>query len=126
MRSKLVILSALLTILVLFMPSIAAASATGELAGIIMNLNHRPSPMDKQRLMEIIDEKSTTAGEKTLAKALMNMEHHVASSDKDRLNQMIHDSSTPDDERELAEILVNLNHHASAEDKVELKKITGK
>lgn len=125
MISKRVILIALLTALVWFMPSIAAASATGEMAGIIMNLNHRPSPMDKQHLMDILNNKSTSDGEKILAKALINMEHHVGSSDKDKLTKLIHDSSTPENERELARILVNLNHHASAEDKVELKKISG-
>ena len=123
MRSKLVILTALLTMQILLIPSIATAGTNGDLASIIMNLNHRPSPMDKQHLMEIIGEQSATSGEKTLAKALMNMEHHVASSDRDKLNQMIQDSNTPEDERTLARILVNLNHHASAEDKAVLEKM---
>src|ERR1039457_6191822 len=58
----------------------AESKAVQTMAGILMNLHHFPSDSDKQALMQITEDKSATADERTVAQALMNVKHTVAAA----------------------------------------------
>lgn len=101
----------------------AASQAIKDMANIIMNLSHHPGGGEKETLKKIIDNASSTPGERALANALMNMDHEVGGGDKGKLKELMKNASAPAEERELAGILVNLAHKASAGDKDKLKQL---
>lgn len=97
------------------------ASAMHQMATIMHRLKHYPSPQGKKTLQAIVDDKMTTANERTLAKAMMNLEHHVNPADVDGLKALMASSGATDDEKALAKIILNLNHRPTSEDKKRLE-----
>ena len=103
--------------------SVAAegASAMKEMAVIMHRLKHYPSPQGKETLQAIVDNKSTTSNERTLAKTMLNLEHKVMSSDTAGLKSMVASNDASTDEKDFANILLNFSHRPSSEDKQRLK-----
>lgn len=101
----------------------AASQAVKDMANIVMNLSHHPGGGEKETLKKIIDNPSSTAGERALAKALLNMDHEVGGGDKAKLQDLMKSASAPVEERDLASILIGLAHKASAADKDKLKQL---
>jgi hypothetical protein len=95
-------------------------SAMHQMAIIMHRLKHYPSPQGKKTLQAIIDNKKTTANERTLATAMMNLKHHVNPADVDGLKTLIASQNATDDEKALAKIILNLNHRPTSEDKKRL------
>ncbi|MDX8402864.1 MAG: hypothetical protein R8K54_00465 [Mariprofundaceae bacterium] len=110
-------------VLLLFASPLASASeaSVGEIASIVMHLNHYPSDMEKGSLAKIIANKHATAGEKALAGALMRMQHSVGGADAERLHSLSDDDGAAQPERELANILLGISHHPSGSDMKRLK-----
>ena len=103
--------------------SIAAegASAMKEMAVIMHRLKHYPSPQGKETLQAIVDNKSTSKNERTLAKTMLNLEHKVISSDMAGLKSIAASKDASADEKAFANILLNFSHRPSGEDKQRLK-----
>ena len=99
----------------------AASPAVKSMAQIVMDLNHHASSGEKTTLKKIIDNASSTAGERALANALLNLDHEVSGGDKAKLNDLMKNTAAPKEERDLAGILSTLEHKASAADKGKLK-----
>ena len=96
-------------------------SAMYQMAEIMHRLKHFPSPLGKETLKSIIDNKSTSNNERILATAIMNLEHKALDEDVPKLRRIIEDKSASADEHDMAEIIVNLNHRPTSEDKQRLK-----
>lgn len=124
MKTSILISALLSSALLLAIPGPARAdSAIGEMAGIVLHLNHHPSSDEKKELREILDSDHATQGERTLARALLNMNHKVEGADRDRLAELARNDSAPAAERELADILLNLRHKPSGDDKERLQRL---
>ena len=83
MRNSIGILAAVLFLgLTASIANAAESKAVQTMAGILMNLHHYPSDSDKQALVQITEDKSATADERTVAQALKNVQHTVAAADK--------------------------------------------
>ena len=95
-------------------------SAMHQMATIMHRLKHYPSPQGKKALQAIIDNKMTTANERTLARAMMNLKHHVNPGDVDGLKALMASQNATDDEKALAKIILNLDHRPTREDKKRL------
>ncbi len=103
--------------------SVAAegASAMKEMAVIMHRLKHYPSPQGKETLQAVVDNKSTSKNERTLAKTMLNLEHKVISSDMAGLKSIAASKDASADEKDFANILLNFSHRPSSEDKQRLK-----
>jgi len=103
--------------------SVAAegASAMKEMAVIMHRLKHYPSPQGKETLQAVVDNKSTSKNERTLAKTMLNLEHKVISSDMAGLKSIAASKDASADEKDFANILLNFSHRPSGEDKQRLK-----
>ena len=103
--------------------SVAAegASAIKEMAVIMHRLKHYPSPLGKETLQAIVDNKTTTENERTLAKTMLNLEHKVISSDTAGLKSIVASKDASADEKAFASILLNFSHRPTGEDKQRLK-----
>jgi hypothetical protein len=121
MRKLLSVLSALLILGVT--SSIATAAETKAvkaMAGILTSIQHFPSTSDKQVLGQIVEDKSTTADERTVAKSLLNVQHKVAAADKAGLESIVADAKASSGVKTLASVILSLNHMATADDKTKL------
>ena len=110
----------LLCVMLFAAQPVLAASALGEMAGILVNLEHYPSAAEKAKLKDIVASKESSEQEKTIANALINLKHTANDADKAKLKQVQGDASLPTDVRNLAGIILNLNHTPSAADKEKL------
>lgn len=99
------------------------ASAMKQMATIMHRLKHFPSPQGKETLKKIIDNKSTSANERTLATAMMNLEHMAIPADKPKLQAIIDSAKATQDEKDLASIILNLNHRPTSADKKRLEQM---
>jgi hypothetical protein len=98
----------------------AESKAVKAMAGILTGLQHVPSTSDKQILGQIVEDKTTTDHERTVAKALANVQHKVADADKAGLEAVAKDASASSGVKTLAGIILGLNHFPSADDKAKL------
>ena len=96
-------------------------SAMKEMAVIMHRLKHYPSPQGKETLQAVVDNKSTSMNERTLAKTMLNLEHKVISSDMAGLKSIAASNDASADEKDFANILLNFSHRPSGEDKQRLK-----
>lgn len=109
--------------------SIAPAALAGNsqaintMAKIMHSLNHYPNSEGKKELKMIIDNKSTSSGERVLAAAMINIKHQVSANDAPALKKLLGNNSAPENERSLASIILNLNHQPAAAEKEVLKKM---
>jgi hypothetical protein len=111
--------------LILIMPTRAfETKAVQTSAKILLTLNHFPSDAEKKTLQAIVDDKTTTAPERTVAQALINVVHTVTAGDKPKLEALVKAKETPESVRTLANVILTLNHTPSAADKEKLKKLT--
>jgi hypothetical protein len=101
----------------------ADSKAVQAMAGILMKLNHFPSDAEKATLKAIVDDKNSTAGERTVAQALMNVMHKVSAADKPKLEALVSDKDTSDALKTIAKVILNLNHTPTDAEKEQLKKI---
>jgi hypothetical protein len=125
MRNTLRVLSTLLVLGVTANVAVAAESkAVQTMAGIVAGLNHFPSAADKATLTTIVDDKATTADERTVAKALLNVQHKAAAGDKASLEAIVADTKATAGVKTLAGTLLSLNHMASADDKAKLQALS--
>src|SRR5437762_8252449 len=76
-----VALLALLLGSVASMVTAAESKAVQTMAGILLHLQHYPTDADKQSLKQIIEDKSATKDERTVAQALMDVQHTVRSEE---------------------------------------------
>lgn len=124
MKTTRIIIPLFLFLLLVSTPPLSLAdSATGEMAQILIHLNHRPSSDEKQELRKIANSDHASKGERALATALLNMDHKVTAADRERLGELARDGTASTAERELADILMRLHHKASAEDKERLRRL---
>ncbi len=125
MRNSIRFLSALLILgMTASIASAAETKAVQAMAGILTSLQHFPSVSDKQVLGQIVEDKTTTANERTIAKALMNVQHMPAAADKPTLEAIVSDAKASSAVKTLASIILNLKHFPSAEDKEKLKALS--
>ena len=101
--------------------SAEGASAMKEMAVIMHRLKHYPSPQGKETLQAVVDNKSTSKNERTLAKTMLNLEHKVISSDMAGLKSIATSKDASIDEKAFASILLNFSHRPTGEDKQRLK-----
>ena len=103
--------------------SVAAegANAIKEMAVIMHRLKHYPSPQGKETLRAIVNNKSTSKNERTLAKSMLNLEHQVISSDIAGLKSVVASKDASADEKAFANILLSFSHRPSSDDKQRLK-----
>jgi hypothetical protein len=92
-------------------------------ARILLSLNHFPNDADKKALQAIIDDKATTAEERTVAQALMNVQHKVSDADKPKLQAIVDDKAAPESLKTISGIILSLNHAPTAADKDKLQKL---
>jgi hypothetical protein len=122
MRNSIAILAA--TVFLGLTASIANATeskAVQTMAGILTNLHHFPSDSDKQALMQITQDKSATADEKTVAQALLDVQHTVAAADKPNLEAIVNNDKAAGSVKTLAGVILNLHHMPSDSDKAKLQ-----
>jgi len=103
----------------------ASGSSVGAMAELVMHLNHYPDADGKELLSSIIQDRHSTATEKTLAHALSSMAHEVSGDDLHALKQLQSSTSASSREKELASILIGIAHRPSEADKQRLKVIVG-
>ena len=99
----------------------AESKAVQTMAGILMNVHHYPSDSNKQALVQITEDKSATADERTVAQALMDVQHTVAAADKPKLEAIVNDDKAANSVKTLACVILNLHHMASDSDKAKLQ-----
>ena len=121
MRKIVSVLSALLVLgLAVSSANAAESKAVVAMSGILTTLQHFPNTSDKQILGQIVEDKTTTADERTVAKALLNVQHKVAAGDKAGLDAVVADAKASSGVKTLAGIILSLNHMPSADDKTKL------
>jgi hypothetical protein len=120
MRKSISVLSALLILGVTSLASAAETKAVQAMAGILTTLQHFPSTSDKQILGQIVEDKTTTDDERTVAKALLNVQHKVAAGDKASLDALVANAKASSGVKTLAGVILSLNHMPSADDKAKL------
>jgi hypothetical protein len=98
----------------------AETKAVQAMAGVLTSIQHVPSATDKQILGQIVEDKTTTADERTVAKALLNVQHKVAAGDKAGLEAIVADAKASGGVKTLAGIILSMNHFPSADDKTKL------
>jgi len=104
--------------------SAAESQAVQSMAGILLQLQHYPSDAAKQTLGKIVEDKSSTADERTVAHALMDVQHMVAPADKPALEAIVADSKASASIKTLANIILGLHHMPSDSDKEKLRALT--
>ena len=125
MRNSIGILGTMLLLgLTANMVNAAESKAVQGMAGIMTNFQHAPSDVDKQALAKIIEDKATTADERTVAKALMNVQHTAAAADKPSLEAIVSDPKASGSVKTLASIILGLHHFPSDSDKEKLRALT--
>jgi hypothetical protein len=125
MRNSISILGTMLLLgLTANMANAAESKAVQGMAGIVTNFQHAPNDADKQALAKIIDDKATTADERTVAKALMNVQHTAAAADKPSLEAIVSDAKASGSVKTLASIILGLHHFPSDSDKEKLRALT--
>ncbi len=125
MRTSISVLSALLILgITASIANAAETKAVQAMAGILTNLQHFPSVTDKQILGQIVEDKTTTADERTVAKALINVQHMPAAADKPSLEAIVSDAKASSAVKTLASVILGLNHFPSAGDKEKLKALS--
>jgi len=125
MRKLISVLSALLILsATVGIANAAETKAVKALAGVVTGLQHMPSASDKQILGQIIDDKTTSNDERTIAKALLNVQHKVNATDKPGLEAIVGDAKASSGTKTLASIILSLNHFPSADDKEKLKALS--
>jgi hypothetical protein len=125
MRNTIRTLSALLVLGAMASVAVAAETkAVQTMAGIVAGMNHFPSAADKATLTQIVDDKTTTADERTVAKALLNVQHKAAAADKAGLEAIVADAKATAGVKTIAGALLSLNHMASADDKAKLQALS--
>jgi hypothetical protein len=97
------------------------SKAVQTMAGILTNLHHFPSDSDKQALLQITQDKSSTADERTVAQALMGVQHTVAAADKPNLEAIVNNDKAASSVKTLADAILNLHHMVSDGDKAKLQ-----
>ncbi|HKC17265.1 MAG TPA: hypothetical protein VKC11_11225 [Steroidobacteraceae bacterium] len=102
----------------------AESKAVQGMAGIMTNFQHAPSDVDKQALAKILEDKATTADERTVAKALMNVQHTTAAADKPSLEAIVSDPKASGSVKTLAGIILGLHHFPTDSDKEKLRALT--
>jgi hypothetical protein len=121
-RSSIGILAAALVLgLTANIANAVESKAVQTMAGILTNLHHYPSDSDKQALMQITQDKSSTADERTVAQALMNVQHTAAAADKPGLEAIVNNDKAASSVKTLAGVILNLHHMASDSDKAKLQ-----
>jgi hypothetical protein len=118
---KIILGTALLLTLSIGTATAAESKAVQTMAGIVINLHHFPSDSDKQALMQIVQNKSTTAEERTVAQALMNFQHAPAPADKPGLEAIVNNDKAPSSLKTLAGVILNLHHMPTDSDKAKLQ-----
>ncbi len=101
----------------------AVSNAMHEMAKIMSHLNHFPSEAEKETLLKIIKNDSTTMRERMLAKSMHNLEHKATEPDKKKLSEIMEDESAPTHVRDMASIIFTLTHKPSATDKEKLSQM---
>ena len=126
MKYRIAIVSAVLFLFgfVATVTNAAESKAVQTMAGILMNLQHYPTDAQRQSLMQIAEDKSTTPDERTVAEALMNVRHMVAGADRPKLEAIVKNDKAPSSVKTLARVILNLNHMPSDSDKEKLKALT--
>jgi len=120
-------LSVFLVIMIGFAPLLVASEsqhdAIYKMAEIMLRLKHFPSPLGKETLQGIIDNKSTTKNQKKLATAMLNLQHRLVGADAPNMKALMGDKTATEDERDLAKMLYELDHRPTKENKQRLEKM---
>ena len=117
------LVAAVAAIIVMQANAVIETKAVQTSAKILLTLNHFPSDAEKKTLQAIVDDKTTTAPERTVTQALINVVHTVSAGDKPKLEALVKAKETPESVRTLANVILTLNHTPSAADKEKLKKL---
>jgi hypothetical protein len=103
--------------------SMAGDSEISAMADIVINLNHFPSDVDKEKLAGIIASGDSSEAEVAIASAISNIAHQANASDRENLSAIAADESVSSELRDLATAVLNVNHKASAADIAKLEMI---
>jgi hypothetical protein len=97
------------------------SQAVQSMAGILLQFQHYPSDSAKQTLGKIVEDKSSTADERTVAHALIDVQHVVAAADKPALEAIVADDKAAASIKTLANVILGLHHMPSDSDKEKLR-----
>lgn len=106
---------AVCSLLVLTPPAFAESDAVPTMAGIVAELNHFPSPEQKQTLAAIRSNEGSSTATVAIADAIYNVEHKAQADGVAQLKAVVASDSASADEKELAKVVLKLNHTASDE-----------
>ena len=123
MNSKYLMLPALLGLMLFNSPSLMAGTAIQEMAGIMLQLQYSPSTSDKETLLNIANDSTSSDDECIVAMALMRVQHSVTDSEKTVLLGIADNSQGPAGIRTVASILANMYDMPSEADRVALESI---
>lgn len=101
--------------------SFAGSDAVPTMARIVAELNHFPSPEQKETLAAIKQNKDNSAATQVIADAILNIEHKAKPEDVAELKKVAANASASEAEKQLAMIVTEINHTASAEAKQKLQ-----
>lgn len=91
------------------------------IADILIHMEHYPDNAAKQKLENIVKNKSANKDIKELASVLGGLSHYLSDTDRKRL-QTLSTSKTVDlDVKDIAKVLLNIKHKASDKQKARLK-----
>ena len=125
MRHSIAVLAALLLSLTAAMATGAQSSqAVQTMAGLLMSLHHFPSDSDKQALLQITQDKSATADERTVAQAMIDVQHTAAAADEPGLQAIIGSDKAAASVKTLADVVLNFHHMVPEGDKAKLQALT--
>jgi len=99
--------------------------AMNKMVEIMLRLKHFPSPAGKETLQAIINNKATTANQRSLATAMVNLQHKAVGADVEHMKALMVNKTATEDERDLAKILYELDHRPTKENKQRLQKMVG-
>jgi hypothetical protein len=99
------------------------AANVRTIAGILAKLNHNASADEKKQLQTIVDDKSASMAEHTVAMSIIGFQHKVTDADKAKLETLAKDAAAPAPLKTMATILVGMNHTPSAAEKETLTKL---
>ncbi len=99
------------------------SDAMYKMAEIMLRLKHFPSPLGKETLQGIVDNKATATNQRTLAMAMSNLQHKAVGADVPKLKALMDNGTATKDERDLAKILYELDHRPTKENKQRLDKM---
>jgi|GEM_PF-1564069 len=92
-------------------------------ARILLNLNHYPSAMEKEKLQAIAGNSENSKAIQTIAMAIHDMQHSVSAGDKGKLQAIIDSADASNSEKTLAEILIGITHMPGNEAKDKLAQL---